>query len=124
MKEIAQKTLENLTWIENILGGVWLFLFGLMLIAAYIVFRKTGWSRQVLLIIIIMLATFSYPLYTFGFKLIPCLIGNLSYIALISYVLTKLRKEFPSILYLLLPIIIWSFTATIYVSAEIIVRYS
>jgi tryptophan-rich sensory protein len=79
-------------------------------------------NRESWLIIILLIATWTYPLYTLGFKLIPGLIGNILYGGLLVYVIIQVNNVLPLGTWLLFPIGIWITFATVYVVAQAITR--
>ncbi|WOK05257.1 hypothetical protein RT717_19440 [Imperialibacter roseus] len=123
MKATAQEVVDKLGWINNVLRYVWLGLFLLMALAIFFIYSRIGWSKEIIRLMAVIAATFSYPIYTLGFKLIASLIGNILYIVLVSWVLSTLWKEFPAIVYMLSPIIAWVQIASAYAGARMIVKY-
>jgi tryptophan-rich sensory protein len=121
---IISKFIENLLWIDSVVLYVWIFLSLLMLLSLYLIYEKSGISRESWLVIFLLIATWTYPLYTFGFKLVPGLFGNLFYAALLLYVIIQVYIKLPVAAWLLTPITIWITIATIYVAAQIIHQYA
>ncbi|NJL11284.1 MAG: hypothetical protein HC908_17110 [Calothrix sp. SM1_7_51] len=96
----------------------------MMFLSLYLLYEKSGISRESLLVVFLLIATWTYPLYTFGFKLVPGLFGNLFYAALLLYVIIQVYRELSVAAWLLTPISIWIMIATIYVIAQIIRKYT
>jgi tryptophan-rich sensory protein len=117
---IASGIVEKLSWIDRVVSYVWIFLSLLMFSSLYLIYEKSGINNDSLLVVVLLIATWTYPLYTFGFKLVPGLFGNLFYAALLLYVVIHLHEKFPLAAWLLIPIGIWIAVATIYVLAQII----
>ena len=113
---------DRLKWIDRIVIFAWMGLSILMIVSGLLVYRQIGFNGKFWLIPVLMAATWTYPLYTFGFKLIPGLIGNLLYITLALFIMISLTQISLSAAFLLLPVIIWVTLATIYVILQILTR--
>jgi len=81
---------DKLKWIDRIVGLVWFGLSVLMIVSGFLVYVRIGLSGKFWLIPVLIAATWTYPLYTLGFKLIPGLIGNLLYIGLALFIIINL----------------------------------
>lgn len=115
----THELVSKLSWIKEVLQKVWLFLGVLMLISTYLL-QLAGYRNLAWLVILLLVATVSYPLYTFGYKLIPSLIGNIMYLLFTCYVIVVVYQVKPVASFFLLPIIVWVSIATVYVIAKII----
>jgi tryptophan-rich sensory protein len=113
---------DKLKWIEQIVGSVWVFLSLLMFFSAWVVYQKNGFSREFWYVIALMIATWTYPLYTFGFKLLPGLIGNIFYLSFAFFVISIVSHVSINATYLLYPIIAWVSFASFYVIFQILAR--
>jgi len=113
---------DKLRWIDQIVSGVWVVLSILMFISAWIIYREKGTNREFWLVVVLIGATWTYPLYTFGFKLIPGLIGNVLYIAFTLFVITQVRNVSINASYLLYPLVAWVGFASIYVVFQLLSR--
>jgi tryptophan-rich sensory protein len=121
---IVSSILEKLSWIDSIVSYVWVFLSLLMFSSLSLLYGKSGMSRESLLVIFLLIATWTYPLYTIGFRLVPGLVGNLFYAVLLLYVILHVYHKLPTAAWLLIPIGVWITTATVYVIAQIIDKYA
>ena len=120
MTQFFANLVEKLRWIDVIVVYAWIVWTILMILSAYFLYSQDGtFSREVKLVIILIIATWSYPLYTLGFKLIPGLIGNIGYGILAIYIIIQIYPKNKPSAWLLIPIIIWIILATIYVIAQI-----
>jgi tryptophan-rich sensory protein len=117
---ITSIIVEKLSCIDRVVSYVWIFLSLLMFLSLYLLYEKLGLSRESWLVIFLLIATWTYPLYTLGFKLVPGLFGNLFYAALLLYVITQVYVKLSLAAWLLTPISVWITVATIYVIAQII----
>lgn len=81
--------------------------------------QDEAFSREVKLVIILIIVTWLCPLYTLGFKLILGLIGNISYAFLTIYTIFQIYQKNKLSAWLLIPIVFWISLATIYVIAQI-----
>ena len=70
-KQLVFSIIEHLRWIDRIVVYVWVGLSLLMIIAASLIFKEHGLNREFWYLIALIIATWLYPLYTLGFKLIP-----------------------------------------------------
>lgn len=121
-REIFISLADKLSWIDKIVGGVWFFLSLLMFFSAGKVYQQKGFGYEFWLIIALIAATWSYPLYTFGYKLIPGLIGNIVYLAFVFFVIFQLKPVSAVAAQALYPIIIWVTVATFYVIFQIMAK--
>lgn len=121
---IASSIVDKLSWIDRVVSYVWIFLTFLMFLSLHLIYGKSGISRESLLIVFLLIATWTYPLYTFEFKLIPGLFGNLFYAVLLLYVIIQVHTELTVAAWLLAPVSFWITVATIYVMAQIICKYA
>jgi tryptophan-rich sensory protein len=117
---ITSFVVEKLSWIDRVVSYVWVFLSLLMLVSLYLLYGESGFSRECWLIVSLIIATWTYPIYTLGFKLVPGLFGNLVYGVFLLYVITQVYVKLPVAAWLLTPISVWITVATIYVIAQII----
>ena len=92
-KQIFIRFSQKLQWVDKIVGIVWVALSTLMFISAWIIVREYGFNREFWLVATLGIATWTYPLYTLGFKLIPGLIGNLLYTTYTVFVITQVFKS-------------------------------
>ena len=113
---------DKLRWIDQIVSGVWVVLSILMFISAWIIYREKGTNREFWLVVVLIGATWTYPLYTFGFKLIPGLIGNILYIAFTLFVITQVKNASINASYMLYPLVAWVGFASIYVVFQLLAR--
>ncbi len=121
---IVSSILEKLSWIDSVVSYVWIFLSLLMLSSLSLLYGKSGMSRESLLVISLLIATWAYPLYTLGFKLVPGLVGNLFYAVLLLYIIIQVYRKLPPAAWLLIPIGVWITIATVYVIAQIMDKYT
>jgi tryptophan-rich sensory protein len=121
---IVNSILAKLSWIDNIVSYVWIFLSLLMFSSLSLLYAKSGLSRDSLLVIFLLIATWTYPVYTLGFKLVPGLVGNLFYAVLLLYVIIRVYPKLPTAAWLLMPIGVWITIATVYVIAQVIDQYA
>lgn len=101
---------------------VWIALGLLMFISAWFIYQEKGFSRDFWYIIALLVATFTYPLYTLGFKLVPGLVGNIIYVGLTIFVITQVKQSSAIASYLLYPIVLWVTFATIYVIFQLLAK--
>jgi tryptophan-rich sensory protein len=113
---------DKLRWIDQIVGGVWIFLSLLMFFSAWIIYQKNGFSREFWYVIALMIATWTYPLYTVGFKLIPGFFGNIFYLLFTFFVISIVSQVSINASYLLYPIMAWVGFASVYVIFQILAR--
>jgi tryptophan-rich sensory protein len=113
---------DKLKWIEQIVGIVWVFLSLLMFLSAWIIYQKNGFSREFWYVIALMIATWTYPLYTFGFKLVPGFIGNIVYLLFAFFVISIVSQVSINASYLLYPTVVWVSLASVYVIFQILAR--
>jgi tryptophan-rich sensory protein len=117
--------IEHLRWIDRIVSYVWIGLSLLMIIAALIIYREHGLNREFWYVIALIAATWTYPVYTLGFKLVPGLVGNILYIAFAVVVMVQVGRLSTIAPYLLWPLIPWVSLATVYVICQLLAdRYS
>ncbi|NJL38424.1 MAG: hypothetical protein HC840_17700 [Leptolyngbyaceae cyanobacterium RM2_2_4] len=121
---IVSSILEQLSWIDSIVSYVWVFLSILMFSSLSLLYGRSGMSWESLLVIFLLIATWTYPLYTLRFKLVPGLLGNLFYAVLLLYVILRVYRKIPTAAWLLIPIGVWITIATVYVIAQIIDEYA
>jgi tryptophan-rich sensory protein len=112
------KLIENLSWIEKVAGGVWVFLTILLLFAIFDIAKSQGgWkNKYVFSIIILIVFIWLYPFYTLGFQLIPGLIGNIAVGLIACFIVWFVWPLSRKAGLLTAPVIIWIFAATFYVS--------
>ena len=120
---IVRSIIDKLSWIDIIVSYVWVFLSILMFSSLFLLYSKSGMSQETLLVISLLMATWTYPLYTLGFKLIPGLFGNLLYAVLLLYTVLRVYREIPTAAWLLSPIGVWITIATVYIIAQIVNKY-
>jgi len=121
---IASSIVEKFAWIDRVVSYVWIFLSFLMFLSLSLLYSRLGISRESLLVISLLIATWTYPLYTLGFKLVPGLVGNLLYGVLLVYVIIQIYPKLPISACLLMPIGIWITLATVYIIAQVIDKYA
>jgi tryptophan-rich sensory protein len=122
-KQLVNIFVEKLQWVDSIVVFVWILLSALMIATAWLLVQQKGEvSKEVKLVILLMIATWSYPLYTLFYKLVPGLIGNILYLALAIYVILQVRNVSVHIAYLLYPIVMWVGFATIYVIFQLLAK--
>lgn len=119
-KQIYIGIVNKLRWIDQIVGGVWIVLSLLMFISAWIVYQEKGLNRDFWFIIALVIATWTYPLYTLGFKLIPGLVGNILYIGFAVFVITQVKQSSAVASYLLYPITLWVTSASVYIVFQLL----
>jgi tryptophan-rich sensory protein len=119
MTSVAATIVEKLSWIDAVVVYVWMVLVSLMIVAGILLFQTKGLGKEVLLVGFMIVATLSYPLYTFGYQLLPGLIGNLLYIALVVWIVWTLYPVSHVAASLLIPPILWVSVASVYVFAKI-----
>jgi len=110
---------RKLVWIDRVVGYVWIVLSVLMVVSGWLLYRENGLSFELYLIIGTIGATWTYPLYTLGFRLVPGLIGNILYTGFVLYVTITIFPVSPVASYLLYPVILWVSIATVYVTCQI-----
>jgi tryptophan-rich sensory protein len=91
-KQLFINLVDKLRWVDQIVSYVWIALSLLIFISAWIIYQEKGFNRDFWYIIAIVVATFTYPLYTLGFKLVPGLIGNILYVAFTIFVITQIKQ--------------------------------
>ena len=90
-----------------------------MLVSGWIIYKEKGVNRELWYIIGLLLATWTYPLYTLGFKLIPGLVGNVLYNVLTIFIINQVKLSSGVASYLLYPVVLWVTFATVYVISVI-----
>ena len=80
-RNTAQSIVEKLYWIDNIVVYAWVILSILMIITLILLYnnKSNSFSTEVWLIFALLIATWTYPLYTLGYRLEAGLIGNILY---------------------------------------------
>ncbi len=64
-KQIFVSIAESLQWVDDIVVFVWAILSILMIGTAWLLYKNSsGISKEVTLVIILIVATWTYPLYT------------------------------------------------------------
>ena len=121
-KHLFISLVDKLRWVDQIVIGVWVALSLLMFISAWIVYQERGFNREFWYIIALVIATWTYPLYTLGFKLIPGLVGNILYVVFTVLVITQVKQSSAIASYLLYPIVLWVTFATIYVILQLLAK--
>ncbi len=108
----------SLDWIPGVAGGVWIVLTVLMGIACRLLLRAGSPSskRHARLVIGLIVFCWLYPLYTLGFQLIPGFIGNILTVLAAAWVVLTIRQSSRSAALLVLPVIVWTSVATVYVA--------
>ena len=80
-KQIFVSIAESLQWVDDIVVFVWAILSILMIGTAWLLYKNSsGISKEVTLVIILIVATWTYPLYTLNYQLVPGLAGNILYL--------------------------------------------
>ena len=113
---------DKLRWVDQIVTGVWIVLSLLMFISAWFIYQEKGFNRDFWYIVGLVIATWTYPLYTLGFKLVPGLVGNIFYVAFTIFVITQVRQSSEIASYLLYPIVFWVTFATVYVIFQLLAK--
>jgi tryptophan-rich sensory protein len=123
-RNTAQSIVEKLYWIDNIVVYAWVILSILMIITLILLYnnKSNSFSTEVWLIFALLIATWTYPLYTLGYRLEAGLIGNILYGVFLVYVIIQVSKVLPLGTWLLLPTAIWITVATVYVIAQVVAR--
>jgi tryptophan-rich sensory protein len=121
-KQLFVDLVSRLQWIDRIVVGVWIGLSILMLVAAGMVYSEKGINREFWLIVALLIASWTYPFYTLGFKLVPGLIGNIGYLTFTFFVINQIKPASAPAAYLLYPITLWVAMATVYVILQILAR--
>jgi len=122
-KQIFVSIAENLQWVDDIVVFVWAILSILMIGTAWLLYKNSsGISKEVTLVIILIVATWTYPLYTLNYQLVPGLAGNILYLVVTIFVIYQVRNVSVNIAYMLYPIVAWVIFATIYVIFQLLAR--
>ena len=78
-KQIFVSIAESPQWVDDIVVFVWAILSILMIGTAWLLYTNSGGiSKEVALVIILIVATWTYPLYTLNYQLFPGLAGKFS----------------------------------------------
>jgi|GEM_PF-1746949 len=105
-KQIFVSIAESLQWVDDIVVFVWAILSILMIGTAWLLYKNSsGISKEVTLVIILIVATWTYPLYTLNYQLVPGLAGNILYLVLTIFVIYQVRNVSVNIAYMLYPIV-------------------
>lgn len=122
-KQIFVSIAESLQWVDDIVVFVWAILSILMIGTAWLLYKNSsGISKEVTLVIILIVATWTYPLYTLNYQLVPGLAGNILYLVVTIFVIYQVRNVSVNIAYMLYPIVAWVIFATIYVIFQLLAR--
>ncbi len=111
---------QSLTWIDVIVAPVWLILTLLMVLAIVLLSgpEEPYWNGPRRWVFGLIALVYLYPLYSFGFQLVPGLIGNL---VVLGYTLSVIAIAYPRSPWaaaLLTPTVIWLLLATFYVIVQ------
>ena len=90
-KQLYVNIVNRLAWVDQIVTYVWIGLSMLMFVSAWSVYQENGFSRELYYVIALIIATWTYPLYTLGFRLVPGLIGNILYFAFTIFVIIQIK---------------------------------
>lgn len=122
-KQIFVSIAESLQWVDDIVVFVWAILSILMIGTAWLLYKNSsGISKEVTLVIILIVATWTYPLYTLNYQLVSGLAGNILYLVVTIFVIYQVRNVSVNIAYMLYPIVAWVSFATIYVIFQLLAR--
>ncbi|MFW5719635.1 MAG: tryptophan-rich sensory protein [Candidatus Dojkabacteria bacterium] len=112
--------------INAIVSYVWIFLMTLMIVSGVLLYQQRGdsVSFEVMLILLLLILTIAYPLYSFGFQPVPGLIGTILYGGFLVFILFRVFQVNSLSALLLLPVLIWVLIATLNLSSLIIVERS
>ncbi len=58
--------LKRLAWIDRVVAYVWVFLSLLMVMSFILLYNASGMSRESGLVVALLVATWTYPIYTLG----------------------------------------------------------
>lgn len=129
-KGTAEKIVDALSFIQDVVTYVWIGLSVLMLISIGLVYfsvrgpeRRTRQVLAIVSLVVLVAATWTYPFYSGGFgeneSLTRILYSNYAYSGLLVLVIiiVGLFQIFPALL--LLPVVVWVTIATIYTVAKI-----
>jgi len=113
--------LENLSWINQVAGGVWIFLTGLMLFVISRIYKSRGWKNESMYwMLILLIAVWLYPVYTGFYRyLIIGEIGNVLTLVLTLLTFLQVNKSMKKLSFFLIPQLLWLSIATIYVGIQI-----
>ncbi|MFE4106032.1 hypothetical protein [Almyronema epifaneia] len=108
---------KQLSWIERVASRVWVVLTLMMLASLCFLVKAEGqiWQKYVYSVLALIAMVWLYPLYTFGFRLVPGLIGNIAVGLLAAWVVWFVSASSAIAAYLIVPVIIWLSVATVYV---------
>ena len=121
LKNLSQNLSQKLSWIDIVVSPMWLFLIVLM-ITSSVLLKQKGYQLEFYLVIACIIATITYPIYSFGFSPIPSLIGNIAFLTFFSITTYFVFKQDLISGLLLSPTILWVIVATIYTTSNIIVK--
>lgn len=114
---MATWLVENLTWINDVVSYVWIALTLLMIGSLYLLHKKD--HREFWLIVILLIATWLYPLYSLNFAVVAGTVGTALYTVLLVYVLYRVYRMEKWAAALLVPTLIWVAIALSYGIAQI-----
>ena len=115
--------MSKLQWVDRIVSLVWVGLSELKVAAVWRLYRSGGgFTREVILVILLMAGIWTYPLYTLGFRLIPGFTDNILYLVLILFVIFQVRNSSTNPSYLLYPIVFWVSFVTVYVILQFLAK--
>lgn len=123
----AEKIVQQLSFVNDIVGFVWIVLTGLMFASIVIIANKESEKRVVKrlalgAVIALIIATWTYSSYAGFDSLTRGLYGNYFYLSLFVFVFSIVAYFYWLPAVLLLPIAVWVINATVYVIAQIRVK--
>ena len=121
-RQLFINIVNRLAWVDQIVSYVWIALSMLMFVSAWNVYQEKDFSREFYYVIALIVATWTYPIYTLGFRLVLGLVGNILYVAFTLFVIIQIRQASSTASYLLYPIVLWVSFATVYVVCQLFAR--
>jgi tryptophan-rich sensory protein len=103
-------------WVDGIVGFAWIFLFACMGVSASLLFRSGTPSGKfhACWVLSLLGVCLLYPLYTFGMKAGPGLVGNIVVLLLTIAVIVLVLKSSLKAAFLLIPTALWLAVASVY----------
>ena len=114
--EQARAIPEGWEWVGQVVGFVWMALFGAMGAAAWLTYTSPGPRARFHgnLIVALIVACALYPFYTLGMRMIPGLIGNIAVLILTAAVIALVWRTSRAAALLVTPVAVWIVIATVY----------
>lgn len=116
----AESTAARLAWIDRVVPFAWIAFTALMVLAGLLL---TGSAPAIAsarhLVWVLIVATWTYPLYTFELRPLPGLIGNVAYAALLVAAILMAFRARPAAGALLVPVVPWIVLASVYTVAQL-----